>query len=261
MGAVGCKSNEHGTEWGCAPIRPVPTRPAAPVLTNTTNMSDSIYASQHPTDMSNAVWNAQNIQQSNAAANSPQGRPDCGLNPFCIANNAVGTIGDAGRAGIDYAVHHPLETAAIVGAAVALGATCVLAFEICGPILADAAINGGSGVAAYSLGVAGTNAIDDLAFGGNKGLLDGWNVRDAALAGAGGVVLGPLAELSPYVKYPIAATVGLLTGKLSGKSGGAMGCITGSIAGSTVGKWQKDHPWGSLVFGTIVGIATTLGNC
>ncbi len=31
------------------------------------------------------------------AVSQPQGRPDCGWNPFCAANNALGTSGDLGR--------------------------------------------------------------------------------------------------------------------------------------------------------------------
>jgi RHS repeat-associated protein len=193
------------------------------------------------------------LRDSQTAAGAAAPKDTCN-NIVCGITN---TVGRAGGAAVNWVADHPIETVAMVGA----GGLCVAFFAVCGPLLGDAAVNFAAGAGAYTLGVVGANLIDNLAFGGHKGWLDGWSPRDAALAGAGGVVLSPIAGLSPFVKYPIAAGVGMVTSKLSGKSGSAYGCTVGSIAGSAVGDWQENHQLASLVYGAMVGVATSLENC
>jgi RHS repeat-associated protein len=94
---------------------------------------------------------------------APQGRPDCGGNPACAINNAVGTAGD---------IVSPVMPIAVVGGSAAI---CFLGP---GEVTLGAACLPFVGVSIYTA----ANAADNLSKG-NLSVFDRWNWQDAATGG------------------------------------------------------------------------------
>ena len=131
------------------------------------------------------------------AASEPQGRPDCGWNPACVINNAIGTAGDLGRdlgggvgdawantggSVIDYAISHPQQVLMLAVAAAVVAGCFSVAVAIC----ATAAVVGaGAGFGGYT----GNTVLNNVTSGGGLSL-EGWDPGQALVAAGAGAGTG-----------------------------------------------------------------------
>jgi hypothetical protein len=117
--------------------------------------------------------------------------------------------------------------------------------------------------------VAGSNIVKDTLGGQHTSLLDSWNPADAGAAGVAGVVLPLFGKVPQPLKSAAGGLLGAVTSWVSQHVDPHTGkdsqfryfCNVGVGWGSTRGDWQDKDPGGAMVFGGLLGIATTLIGC